>query len=50
MMGDILDFFKTELSVGNLWQNIAMYSTLALLTLIIAVQHKVLKERNTNEK
>lgn len=45
MIDDILYFLKTQLSVGNAWQNLAMYSTLALLVKFITVQHSLLKTR-----
>ena len=46
MIDSILHFLKTQLSVGNVWQNIAMYSILALLVKLVTIQHSLLKTRH----
>jgi hypothetical protein len=46
MIDSTLYFFKTQLSVGNTWQNIAMYATLVLLAKFIIIQHSLLKARH----
>ena len=46
MIDSTLHFLKTQLSVGNVWQNIAMYSILALLVKLVTIQHSLLKTRH----
>ncbi|MHB8208516.1 hypothetical protein [Mucilaginibacter sp.] len=45
MIDNTLYFLRAQLSVGNTWQNIAMYATLALLAKFIIIQHSMLKAR-----
>jgi hypothetical protein len=46
MIDSTLHFLKAQLSVGNVWQNIAMYSILALLVKLVTIQHSLLKTRH----
>jgi len=46
MIDRTLHFLSTQLSVGNVWQNIVMYSVLALLVKFITIQHSLLKTRH----
>ncbi|WP_158994030.1 hypothetical protein [Mucilaginibacter sp. L196] len=46
MIDNTLHFLRTQLSVGNAWQNIAMYSVLALLVKLVTMQHSLLKTRH----
>jgi len=43
-------FVWAQLSVGNAWQNIGLYSVIAILVKTIYVQHSVLNSRNTQDK
>jgi len=47
---DAFYLVRAQLSVGNAWQNIAMYSVIAVLAKTIFVQHSVLNSRNTQDK
>jgi len=49
MIHSTLYFLRTQLSVGNVWQNIAMYSLLALLAKFVTIQHSLLKTRHKPE-
>jgi hypothetical protein len=46
MIDNTLYFLRAQLSVGNAWQNIAVYSILALLVKVVLVQHSLLKTRH----
>jgi len=47
---DSFYFVWRQLSVGNVWQNIGMYSVIAVLAKTIFVQHSVLNNRNAQDK
>jgi len=46
MIDNMLYFLRTQLSVGNAWQNIAMYAMLALLIKVITIQHSLVRTRH----
>jgi hypothetical protein len=46
MIDNMLYFLRTQLSVGNAWQNIAMYAMLALLIKAITIQHSLVRTRH----
>lgn len=46
---NLLDLISLYLSVGNVWQNLAIYSTCFLLLWMISVQHTALKQPNRRE-
>lgn len=49
MSVDLPDLISLYLSVGNVWQNLAIYSTCFLLLWMISVQHTALKQPNRRE-
>jgi hypothetical protein len=46
MIDNMLYFLKTQLSFGNAWQNIIMYSMLVLLAKVITIQHSLIRIRH----